>query len=836
MVTWTTVALQAPPLAGLLLLSVIVQGGAAAPHPTGPSDATALLGRRAVERSSARRIGALETPDRPDEALERERAKRVAAGEREVPVERLLAAAERVRRMTRAGSSAAAPALGIGSWQSLGPGNVGGRTRALLVDPRDPRILFAAGVAGGVWRSLDGGGSWAPLTDLLPSLGVNTLAMDPRSPGIVYAGTGEGTMPTRAVRGAGVFRTMDGGATWGRLAATAGEEFWYVNDIVVSTLDSRRIYVATWRGVYRSLDAGATFAHILDAGTRDGCLDLALVVKKKDDLLLAACGNLEPSAVWRNVRAQASVPWEKVLAEPGMARTTLAVAPSSPWIVYAMASSYQGHPKYHNSLHAVFRSDSSGAAGSWQARVRGSDPTALDTWLLSYALLASAVTCGYGEQSFLVGQGWYANALAVDPRDPNRVWAGGVDLFRSDDGGRHWGIASYWWPADPTLLPNGSPVPRAYLHADQHALVFHPGYNGKSNRVLFVGNDGGVFRTDDARAAVAQGMRAACDPPLSAVAWKSLNANYAVTQFYDGTPAADGSLFVGGTQDNGTVLGSVATGPNGWRMVLGGDGGFVAVDPRDSQRIYAEYTHLTLSVSSDGGRTFASAVDDIEGFFGFVTPFLLDPHDPDRLWIAGDRVWRSDDRAATWQPASAQWSEWRTTLSLASAITVSPDAERVLVGTNKGFVHLHDAATTAHGTSDWTAARPRAAWVTSLAFDPADAQTAWATFSNYGGAHVWRSDDGGVTWSPRDGSGAGALPDLPVHSLAIDPANRQRLFVGTDLGIFASRDGGASWAVENTGFANVVTEKLVVARHADGLWLYAFTHGRGAWRLRLAAS
>jgi hypothetical protein len=488
-----------------------------------------------------------------------------------------------------------------------------------------------------------------------------------------------------------------------------------------------------------------------------------------------------------------------------------------------------------NSLHAAIRCDAGGAAVTWFALVPSGEAASPDTWLLSYALIAAAKECGLAESGWMVGQGWFAAALAVDPRDPDRVWAGGIDLFRSDDGGATWGIASYWWAADPQTIPYGAAVAPGYAHADQHLLVFDPRYDGEANRTLYAVNDGGVFRTGDARAPVARGALAACDPVATGVRWRSINSNYAVTQFYHGVAFPDGSAVLGGTQDNGTVLGRLADGSERWRMILGGDGGYVAVDPRDPQRLYAEHFGRSLQVSTDGGRTWAPRTAGVTGFFSFTTPFVLDPAVPDRMWMAGDHLWRSDDATASWRKVSNQFhvvAQPTDRLAVSTAIGVSAlDSRRVIVGTREGSLHRTADALAAADDTVWSYARPRAGWVTSVAFDPVDDDVVFATYGTYGGAHVWKSVDGGARWTALDTPAT--LPDIPAHSLVVDPRDRRRLVLGTELGIFVSPDGGATWAVEDTGYAHVVTETLRIHEHGGGLWLYAFTHGRGAWRVRL---
>jgi len=400
-----------------------------------------------------------------------------------------------------------------------------------------------------------------------------------------------------------------------------------------------------------------------------------------------------------------------------------------------------------------------------------------------------------------------------------------VDLFRSDDGGRTWGLANYWWAGE-------LGAKAGFAHSDQHALVFHPRYDGAGNQILFVAGDGGVYRTANARAAVARGAAAPCGPAGLAVTWTSLDHGFGVAQFYHGAVFPDGRSYLGGAQDLGTIRGGDAEGPEGWRQVIGRDGGYVAIDPANPNVVYAESERLSFVKSTDGGNTFAPAAGGIAGTFDYIVPFTLDPQDPRRLWLGGDSLWRSDDGAASWSRASPVLGQ--NGFDLVSAIAVSPqDSRRVLAGTAQGTIQRSDDALAGFPGAPWTAVRPREGFVSSLVFDPRDSAVVYATYATFGGSHVWKSTDGGTTWRSLDGSGAGALPDLPGHVLAVDPRHAERLYLGTDLGVFVSLDGGATWAVEDAGFPHVVTESLAVVSGPAGVSLFAFTHGRGAWKIRL---
>jgi photosystem II stability/assembly factor-like uncharacterized protein len=764
--------------------------------------------------------GELTPKDQPEEAEEFYRLKRLPEGQTRIPIERYLMAMRQMNQMPRhslvLGTFLDARPESMGTWFPLGPGNIGGRTRALLIDPTDPGIMYAAGVAGGVWKSTNAGASWTPRGDLLPNIAINSMAMDPRDPKVIYAGTGEGFFNGDSVRGGGIFKTTDGGFSWSLLSSTINnEDFYYVNDIVISPNNSQRVYAATRTGVWRSTNGGQSWSRALDPQVQGGCLDLAIRTDQGTDYIFASCGTFAQATVYRNVNAAGSGAWEAVLTEEGMGRTSLAIAPSNQNIIYALASSITPGP-YNRGLHAVFRSEASGDPGSWTAQVRNTNINKLNTVLLSNPIIAFLSECNFGTSAFL-NQGWYDNVIAVDPTNPNRVWVGGIDLFRSDDGGMNWGIASYWW-AD-NVFPQ-------YAHADHHVIVFHPQYDGVINKVMFVGNDGGLFRTDDATAPTSANP---CNPS-GGMRWTSLNNNYGVTQFYHGLPYPNGTIYFGGTQDNGTLRGDDQSGPNAWAEIFGGDGGYVAVDPNNTDIIYVETTRLSLRKSTDGGRSFSSATNGIAGDdrFLFIAPFTMDPSDSQRLWIGGKFIWKTTDGAANWRRASDAIPE--SSQNSISAIAVAPtNPDRVLVGTSRGHIIRNDSALGADQSTIWPSVQPRAGFVSWVAFDPTNDQIAYATYSTFGGNHVWRSTDGGASWSPIDNG----LPDIPVHCIVIDPTNTARLFIGTDLGVFVSLDGGVSWAVENTGFANVVTESLSLISPGKMPTLFAFTHGRGAWRVAL---
>jgi len=782
--------------------------------------------------------------DEPDKAAAFYLERRVGEGVTDLPLERYAEARQRADRMPlvsiaqgRNLKASNQRDVNLGSWQPLGPENQGGRTKSMLIDPRDPKVMYVGAVTGGVWKTTNGGENWTPLTDLFPTTGLGALAMDPSNPDVIYAGTGfwfnsqSGTnVLGSAPRGAGIFRSRDGGAKWEPLANPGGTHFRFINDISVSRMDANRIYVATWTGIFRSLDGGQNWTHVFDrGGGQNGCQDMVSRTDQSVDYLFAACGTTSAgdAAVFRNVNAGGAGAWTKVFQLRSMANTTLAIAPSNQAIIYAlMANNGEEASAWRSSLLGVYRSTVNGDPDTWEARVTYLDETQVNTGILSTNSSFYTNQCSGGARS-ISGQGWVHNTIAIDPQDPDRLYAGGIDIYRSDDGGRNWGIASFWQAADG---PNGA-------HADLLGLHFPPDYDGELKPHMYAVTDGGVYLTRNARAAVARGDRAGCSPFQNQVAWTPLHGGYQSTQFYSGAVFPGGAYFLGGKQDNGTLLGALGRARN-WQRLRGGDGAAVAVDPRDPNRMLVSTQNFGLARTVNGGKTFftgLTGITEASGNFAFIAPLAMDMNNPDRLYAGGRTLWRTENQAVRWSQISAPL---RTEQGYVSSVAVSPaDSSRVVFGTHQGFVLRAPNALEAGPDTVWEASRPRPGYLPGLTFDPIDPNVVYAVYSQFntaaGQSHIYRSTDGGATWEGIDGTGDTGIPDIPVFTLMIDPRDRNQLYAGTDIGVFVSYDGGRNWARDSNPFAAVPTEALVLERESGATYLYAFTFGRGVWRTML---
>lgn len=783
--------------------------------------------------------------DEPQAAMDYYLKKRLPPGQNLLPLEKLrtelqaITAVQSQLAATRGGVSAA------GQWTELGPGNIGGRTRAIAIDPSNTDVIYAAGVAGGIWKSTDRGASWNVADDMMLNLAVTTIVIDPDNTDVLYAGTGEGVFNSDAVRGLGIFKSTDAGATWNQLPGTVEPAvpfgaFFRVNDLVISPADSNRVYAATRWGVWRSSDGGATWTNVLanpfqtggapaSNGSFAGCLELAIRtdtgVDPDNDVVFAAFGSFTADGLFRTTDGGAS--WSQLgtaadLNVFNQGRMALAIAPSDNDVIYvSMADNGGGNST--GTMVNVLRSVDGG--DTWTNQLSFAD---FEIFLLSNVPFGNGC---FGASFF--SQGWYDNVIAVDPTDSDTVWLGGVDLFRSSDGGQNFELASYWYFA--TDDPN-------YAHADQHAIVFDPNYDGLSNQTVFVGNDGGVFISTNAAAmASTNSCPFVAGGPLPTLSWDNLNNGYGVTQFYHGDVSQFSDIFAGGAQDNGTMRVATTTTPDAWSSIFGGDGGYYAINHDFPWIMYAETQFFPNMIRSfDGGASFFDATNGVTDSDGlFITPFEMDPTDPDNLWSGGTRPWRTTDGAANWTLANVDTNSFSARIS---AIAVAPtDGNVVYMGLQNGVVAVTTNGLSVSPAPSWIqiggAGGLPSGFISDVAVSHFDAGVAFVTYSTFfgGGPHVFKTVNGGQTWISIDAGSiaAGGVPEIPVHSVVVRPCDDDQLFVGTELGVFASTDGGASWTPFSNGLPNTVVEEL--ALQYDGDVLVAFTHGRGAFRAPLAS-
>jgi photosystem II stability/assembly factor-like uncharacterized protein len=703
-------------------------------------------------------------PLNPD-GLARERYLKRADEQGHVPMDGLIRAKEHIDRMRSQIRDG-----GIWDWQWLGPGNVGGRVRTILTHPIVPGRMWIGSVAGGIWRTDNDGQSWTPVDDFMVNLAVTSMVIDPTNPSTLYAATGEGFYNGDALPGAGIFKSTDGGVTWGQLASTNDPNFRYVNRLAHHPASSGALFAATRSGgVQKTTDGGSTWSLALSI---DDAADVKIDSGNPNRVLVGTWGyapffefgevhySTNGGTSWSNETSGAP---NKLPASGG--RCEVAFAGNG--FMYVSMDQNGGQ---------VWRSTDQGA-----------------TWTLR----SSGV-------NYLGGQGWYDNTIWVDPFDPNFVIVGGIDLWRSTNGGSTFTQISTW-PQYHTGLS---------AHADQHTVIPHPSYNGTTNRRVFVGNDGGIQTANNiATVSLTSG-------------WTNLANNLGITQFYGGATSPDGSRMIGGSQDNDNLRYTTAGGTT-WYQAETGDGGYCAIDFTNPMILYGEYIHLQIEKSTNGGDSYFAATNGLQdagsGNSLFIAPFVMDPSNASTLVAGGRSIWRTVNGAGLW--TAIRGPQVGTPFGSALAIPLQ-SSSTIWVGYNNGLI-----SKTTDGGSNWTnvdGGVPNR-FVTDIAISPSDPNHVIVTLSGYNPDNVWLTTDGGLSWENRSGAPPHDLPALHVSTVVYHPSASNWIYIGTDLGVFASEDLGLTWSAtprypNNEGPVNVEVDDLF---WYGGQYLVAATHGRG---------
>jgi photosystem II stability/assembly factor-like uncharacterized protein len=679
---------------------------------------------------------------------------------------------------------------GISSWTHIGPGNIGGRIRGIVVSKNNPLNIMIGSVSGGVWKSTDGGTSWVPKLDNGVQLSVSCMVKDQTNDNIVYAGTGEGWGNIDAVYGGGIYKSTDFGETWNLLPSTiSSSASWNFKNILELSFDpSNNLYAVTKAvnykggvggyhtngGLFKSTDAGTSWTKISTTSITnyyDGCNAIAFT---SSTIIFATNGGgifrtTDGGTNWALISG--SLPTSK------FGRIAFAKDPNNANTAFAVfESTVLATPTY--GLAGIYKTTDAGV--SW-------------TLLTNPGTIASTSTLSY-----LGSQGWYDNVIAVDPFNSNNIYVGGVDMMKSTDGGSSWSQLTYWTSG------YGTPV----VHADHHAIVFHP----IIPNVVFVGNDGGIYNSINGGAS-----------------WTSLNNALEITQFYGGAVYPTGTTYFGGTQDNGHLK---YGGGTGWGQVFGGDGGYAAQNQTNNQISYEEYVYLAMSKSTNGGFNWTSCVNGLTDANDantslFIAPFMMNPENSNVLIAGSDKVWVTINSTAKWFQASNVLADSNSV----SAVTIVNASAPYLAfaGTTNGRLFICTGLSTSLGT--WTEITPpnnNGAWVRRIVVDPTDKQKIYVCYSGYdnvnNGKHVWYSNDQGTTWNDISAN----LPDVPVHSLVVDNHAPSNLYIGTETGVYQTTNRGTTWAAANTGMpAYIPVDELVLQTGTNNL--FAFTHGRGVF-------
>ncbi len=618
--------------------------------------------------------------------------------------------------------------------------------------PSDVNIGYVAAAGGGVWKTTNGGQAWTPISDQLSSLASGALAIDPINPNTVIYGTGEQHYSGDSLYGDGLFRTVDAGASWSKIGMKAGVG----NYIARVGISPGTLHVCSDLGYVRSIDDGATWTAFTPGGGA-WCNDLVRSAAAPLTWFAGFYGSgiyksIDDGATWSVLRTG--------LPANGFQRINLAIADSNPEVVYASLIAPSG------SLAGMYKTTNGG---------------------ISWSLLSAT-------PNYVCTQGWYDNALAVSPADPNVVYAGGVfwscggGIARTTNGGSSWTYV--------TVGTNGSQV-----HPDQHYFTFGP------DGALWVASDGGVWKTT-----------------TSGAAWVNLNHGLAITQFYTvGTHPTDANFLVAGTQDNGSLQ---FQGAPAWPQVIGGDGGPVAVEWSNPSRYFTTYVRMSpvyrwlRPLVSQGTVTGPWSNDRASWANG---PLVVDPNLPTTLLAGTHRVWQTTNSGSSWSAISSDLTNGGHLRALAIAAT---DSNVIYSGSSDGRLFV-----TFNRGASWLPRQtglPPGRVVSDIVVSPIDPLTAYASIDDAAGGRLFATVDGGTTWLDRTGTLPAGLRGM---SLAVD-FNAGTFYLGTDYGIYSTADGGATWVPEALNLPGVP----VYDAQIDVLngYLVAATHGRGMWRALLS--
>ncbi len=713
----------------------------------------------------------------------------------ELPPERYDRAWRSARPQIRQGRAMRAAIAGYDEpdpWRPIGPKNVGGRTIALAVNPLDPDIILAGAASGGLWRSDTGGRGvrgWHYVETGFPVLGVNAIAIDPADTARVYLGTGEvygkatsiGGLYIRTTRGSygiGILRTSDGGLTWESCLDWSYDQRRGVLALNIDPKDSTRIFAGTSEGVYRSTDRGDSWELVL---AEPMAVDLA-INPDRTDTLYASCGNLGTPAdagIWRST-------------DGGDTWTELTAGLPATWTGKTMLDIYRASPDvvYADVANALSDEDARGV-GLYRSLDAGGTWTCLtDDWG-EYHLIASY-------------QGWFSHFAIVHPADSSQVVASGVYSYRSENGGRSFFRESHtsWYGG---LTAVGGPEGDAnYLHADVHAYALHP----TDPLTIFFATDGGVYvSTNFGRTFAAR------------------NGGYQTTQFYGGFRSSPGDpdVAIGGLQDNSTVI---YRGGDAWQHCLGGDGGYTGLFADDPERFLGSTQYGDIYLSTDGGERWEQINSGMrgEGDVCFVAPFEQTEADPDLIYAGRDQLWRTTNGGLIWSvPGWAPPLDGNPILAI-GVYRLDPDVvwAATVPAVNRGGVHR-----TTDGGRTWrnvTAGLPDR-YPVDLQAGYGDPETAYVVFSGFGSSHLFKTEDGGLSWRDLDG---GRLPDIPSSALVVDPFEWGCLYFGNDFGVWFSPDDGANWYPFTDGMpTGALIMDLSISK--QDRTLRAVTHGLGVW-------
>lgn len=696
-------------------------------------------------------------------------------------------------------------------WIERGPNNVPGRTRTLVVDKNDPthNTWIAGSVSGGIWKTINKGQSWTPLTDNFPTLSVSHISQSESNPNILYACTGEGYGNLDGVKGDGIFKSTDGGNTWFSLENTlANEDFQIVNRLIIDPNNPDNLTVCTSANIYSSYRSSIFVS-------KDGGMTWRKTYEDRANSFFYATHQIIASPDDFNIQ-YAAVKNRGILKSTDMGET------------WYLLSGYRVNDRIELAISSV-NSDYvyASIAGNGDASDDGNlyvSKDAGDTWILLE---------GTDEVRYLGGQGWYDNTIMAHPFDENSVYVGGVDLWKvnilNEENDAEFQRVSNAYDLEgknPYIVMMGDSITEG-LHPDHHYLV--PVVTDQDEFFIINTSDGGVFYSNTGT-----------NPGENDGDWTFAGHGYNTTQFYGIDKKTGENQYIGGSQDNGTWISlENPSKESAYTMFLGGDGFDAIWHSENSDKLMGTIYNNLIFRSENGGRTYvysSNGITDFDEDAPFITKLANSKQNPETVFTVGAKgVWKTTNFGQSWSLTRINSNNWQVSSFIDIKISEA-NTDVVWAGNyftrNSIWLSKDDGEsfTSVSGTVQNNLNID--GYISGITADPLNEETAYLLFAYPNSPKIIKTTDFGENWVDisgfnRNDSSSTGFPNVAVYDLLVFPFNDDYLWAGTEIGIFESLNGGESWHPLAGNIPNVCIWDM---KYSDNQ-VYIGTHGRGVWSI-----
>ena len=691
-----------------------------------------------------------------------------------------------------------------GNWTNIGYNSTSGgyqgigRVNCIAFHPTISNTFWLGAPSGGLWKTTDGGSTWTVLTDNNTVLGVSAIAVTSNyaTSNTLFIGTGDrdggsgwsmGGGNSHDNEGIGVLKSTDGGATWTNSLIFTPSQKIVVYDLLISPTNDNNLIAATGNGIYETTNGGTSWTQI----STNVCTDL----EYRPGSSTVFYGSFINGAYFLTFTKSGTWSMNSYIL-PGAAgyRTEIAVSPNNSTVVYALTvNSTRG-------LDGIYKSTNSGTSFSlvFNGNTTGNNLLGNDCNPISSA-----------------GQGTYDVFISANPNNANDVYVGGINVWRSTDGGSTWAIKSHWSGTCSGTVNT--------VHADQHCCEFHPTTND-----IYLGNDGGIYKSTD-----------------NGSNWSDLSNTLTINQIYriGNSPSTSNEILIG-TQDNGTHLYSGGS----WiaNAVIGGDGMECLVDPSDDNIQFGSYIEGDIRRTTNHWSSqsyIRNLIRSATGATGsehgaWISPYCLDPNNRLNLFVGYDHLWKSTDQGAT----STNFSK----ITVSSFSGTSDIRSIAIAPSNSNYIYVNYASyyisptsypsslhRSTDGGSTWTditgtlpVSNGKITYVSVKHDDP---NTVWVTLGGFNSDAVYQTTNGGSTWTNI----STGLPQLPAMSIVQNKLNtgKVELYVAMSQGVWV-KYGSSNWVAFSTGLPNVFCTELEIYYDdttPSNSKIRIGTYGRGHW-------